>query len=234
MKTALIIHHVAFEDAGSFLVLLKEMNFSIQEVNACNHNWAELNPLDADVCIVLGGPIGAYEDHHFPFLLQEVHFLQQRLHADLPTLGICLGAQLMARALGASVYPATTKELGWYPLRITQEGKHTPVRYFDERDCTMFHWHGDTFDLPYGAQLLASSDACQNQVYQWGKHALAFQCHPEVTANGLEAWYVGHAHEMLHEKHSPSLMRQQAAIHGPKLAQQARLFFAKWLNVCGL
>jgi GMP synthase (glutamine-hydrolysing) len=74
MKTALIIHHVAFEDAGSFLVLLKEMNFSIQEVNACNHNWAELNPLDADVCIVLGGPIGAYEDHHFPFLLQEVHF----------------------------------------------------------------------------------------------------------------------------------------------------------------
>jgi GMP synthase-like glutamine amidotransferase len=94
----------------------------------------------------------------------------------------------MARALGASVYPATTKELGWYPLRITQEGKHTPVRYFDERDCTMFHWHGDTFDLPFGAQLLASSDACQNQVYQWGNMRWRFN----VTQKSLPpAWRLG-------------------------------------------
>lgn len=232
MKTALLIHHVAFEDAGSFLAPLKEQDFVIQEVNASTAGWETLDPLAADVCIVLGGPIGAYEDDKYPFLRQEVHFLQQRLHADLPTLGICLGAQVMARALGASVYPAAKQEIGWYPLTMSNEGKDTPVRHFDARHCNMFHWHGDTFDLPHGAQLLASSEACKNQVYSWGKHALAFQCHPEVLAAGLEAWYVGHAYEMTHEKLSVHHMRQQVATYGLDLAHQARLFFTEWLRVC--
>ncbi|MFZ6680106.1 glutamine amidotransferase [Undibacterium sp. Tian12W] len=234
MKTALIIHHVAFEDAGSFLALLKEQDFNIQEVNACTQGWAALDPLAADVCIVLGGPIGAYEDDNYPFLLREVYFLQQRLHADLPTLGICLGAQIMARALGASVYPAAAKEIGWFPLKVTNEGKDTPVRHFDARHCNMFHWHGDTFDLPQGAQLLASSEACHNQAYGWGKHGLAFQCHPEVTAAGLEAWFVGNAYEMAHEKLSIPQTRQQAASNTLDLAHQARLFFTEWLSVCGV
>ena len=234
MKTAIVIRHVAFEDAGCFASLLDEQQWTVQDIDASIQDWSLIDPLQAELCLVLGGPIGAYEDVNYPFLQAEVYFLQQRLHADLPTLGICLGAQLMARALGASVYPAAVKEVGWYPLQLSDAGKDSPVRHLSAQHCNMFHWHGDTFDLPHGAQLLASTADCQNQVYRWGRYALAFQCHPEIMAQGLERWYIGHAHEINHEKISIPAMRQDVAMHGQPLLRQARLFFLEWLIECGL
>src|SRR5262249_30752243 len=140
-----------------------------------------------------------------------------------PILGICLGSQLMAKALGARVYKGKRKEIGWSPLTLTDAGKRSPLRALGARPSVL-HWHGDTFDLPEDATLLASTPAYRNQAFAWKDHALALQFHPEVTAHGLERWFIGHATEIATTRgvDVPSLRRatRRAAprleMHGPK------------------
>jgi GMP synthase (glutamine-hydrolysing) len=142
---------------------------------------------------VLGGPIGAYEDDLYPWLKDEIALIAARLKAGKPTLGICLGAQLMARALGARVYPGRAKEIGWKRLTLTAEGEKllAPLR-----DLPVLHWHGDTVDLPEGATNLATTDVCDQQAFIYGRQALAFQFHPEAQEAGFERWLIGHAGEI--------------------------------------
>src|SRR5262249_57807158 len=111
----------------------------------------------AEVLIVLGGPIGVYQEQDYPFLTDELRVLERRLAADLPTLGICLGAQLMARALGAKVYAGPRKEIGWSPLHLSAAGRRSCLAPLAKRQAAVLHWHGDTFDLPAGATHLAST-----------------------------------------------------------------------------
>jgi GMP synthase (glutamine-hydrolysing) len=144
-----------------------------------------------DLLAVLGGPIGVYEDDHYPWLRDETAYIANRLKQRKPTLGICLGAQLMARAMGARVYPGPAKEIGWKPLRLDGETLLAPLA-----GQPVLHWHGDTFDLPEGAVLLASTDICRNQAFSLGRHGLAFQFHPEARDQGFERWLIGHACEI--------------------------------------
>jgi GMP synthase-like glutamine amidotransferase len=139
-----------------------------------------VDPLMPDLLVCLGGPIGAYEEAAYPFLRDELALIERRLAAARPTLGICLGAQLMARALGARIYPAPAKEIGWGEVRLSEAGQKGPLRHF--AGVPVLHWHGDTFDLPKGAELLASTVLCANQAFAFGRYALAFQFHPETTA----------------------------------------------------
>ena len=149
----------------------------------------------ADLLVVLGGPIGAYEEELYPFLADELRVIERRLAAGRPVLGICLGSQLMARALGARVYPGTGKEIGWAPLQLTAAGRDSCLAPLGG-GAPVLHWHGDTFDLPKGASLLASTPRYKNQAFAWQRHGLALQCHIEATAAGLERWYIGHACEI--------------------------------------
>jgi GMP synthase (glutamine-hydrolysing) len=185
-----------------------------------------------DLLVVLGGPIGVYDEQDYPFLKDEKACIAHRLKAQKPTLGICLGAQLMAAALGARVYPGTNgAEIGWTAIKAPA-GSQTPEWFAPllGAGVSLLHWHGDTFDLPSGAQHLASTDRYPNQAFSIGNYGLALQFHPEVTVTGLERWYVGHVCELHHADISVTSLRSSAHLFGPALAEAAKTFWKLWLD----
>jgi GMP synthase (glutamine-hydrolysing) len=195
MKTCIAIRHVAFEDLGSFEPVLAAAGFAIRYVEAGLDDFDGLDPAGMDLLVVLGGPIGAYEDGNYPFLAGELRLIEARLRAGRPVVGICLGAQLMARALGARVYPnGGVKEIGWSALDLSDAGRASPLAPLE--GVPVLHWHGDTFDLPEGAAWLASTPATRHQAFSWGRSALGLQFHVEATGRGLERWFIGHACEI--------------------------------------
>ena len=227
MPTAVAVRHVAFEDLGLIAPVLAERGYDIRYVEAPTE---PMPAEDADLVVVLGGPIGAYEDDAYPFLRAEMAFLERRLAAGRPTLGICLGAQLMARALGARVYPGPAKEIGWAPLTLSAAGRASCLAELGP-EPTVLHWHGDTFDLPEGAVHLASTDLCANQAFSWGAAALALQFHAEAMGAALEPWFVGHTVEI---GATPGVdvpqLRADTARWTPVMADRGRRLFNRWLD----
>jgi GMP synthase (glutamine-hydrolysing) len=178
--------------------------------------------------------VSVYEGDRYPWITDELYLFERRLAARRPLLGICLGAQMLARVLGARVFPGR-KELGWAPLLLTEEGKRSVIAPLAAERTSMLHWHGDTFDLPAGATLLASTEHVAHQVYAWEGLALAFQCHPEVSYRDIEPWLVGHACEIAATSGtSVEQLREQTRRFGPRLAEQAPLMLAGWLDSVGL
>jgi GMP synthase (glutamine-hydrolysing) len=232
MPRAVALRHVAFEDLGSLAPLLERRGWSVAY---CDTPVGDLEAPDlaaADLLVVLGGPIGAYQDELYPFLRGELRLIEHRLGAGRPVLGICLGAQLMARALGSRVYPGPAKEIGWSPLALSPAGRSSSLAALGE-DTAVLHWHDDTFDLPEGAVHLAATGRCRNQAFAFGRHALALQCHLEVTEGGLEAWYVGHALEIAGAAGvSVAALRTEGKRRAPLLAPRAASCFGAWLEGC--
>ena len=233
MKSALAIRHVAFEDLGLLAPLLAERGFGVRYVEAPTDDLRAEDPLAPDLVVVLGGPIGAYEEALYPFVRDELRLLEQRLAAGRPTLGICLGAQLMARALGARVYPGARKEIGWGALALTPEGKESALRHLD--GTRVLHWHGDTFDLPDAARRLASTDVTENQAFAWGTAAVALQFHAEAAGAGLERWLVGHACEIAATQGvSVEGLRRDTRDCTPAMERAGRALFEEWLGSLAL
>jgi GMP synthase (glutamine-hydrolysing) len=231
-RRAVALSHVAFEDLGTLESPLRARGFQIESVVAAEANFPLPQVQSCDLLVVLGGPIGVYDHQDYPFLTNEVACIQERLAARKPILGICLGAQLMAAALGASVYPGSNgAEIGWFPLQAA-DGAPTPA-WFDPllaKGLPVFHWHGDTFDLPAGARHLAKSERYAHQAFTIGDFALGLQFHPEVTAADLESWYVGHASELHHAGISAAALRAAAYEHSEALETAAAQFWERWLN----
>ena len=226
-STAFAIRHVAFEDLGSFGPLLERHGYTIRYADAGYDDLADRN---SDLLIVLGGPIGANDDADYPFIRDELRLIEQRVKANRPVLGICLGSQLIARALGAKVYRAKAKEIGYKPLQLTEAGKQSCLAPL--ADKPVFHWHGDTFDIPVSARHLASTDICPHQAFAWGAQdaVLALQFHPEVTARGLERWYIGHTGELAAVGSSIPQLRADAARLNGALETAAGDILTRWLS----
>jgi GMP synthase (glutamine-hydrolysing) len=228
MSTITAIRHLAFEDLGRFERVLRARGHDILYVDAVTDDLAALPHDDPAPLFVLGGPIGAYEEAIYPFLKAELRFIEKRLAARQPIFGICLGAQLMARALGARVYPAPAKELGWAPIRLTDAGQRSVLTPLGSGP--VLHWHGDTFDLPRGATRLASTAICENQAFSVGNHALALQFHIEAEAKGLERWYVGHTMELALASITVPALRAQSRECAPAAAQRGIACLTAWLD----
>lgn len=228
--TCVAFRHVAFEDLGLLEPLLAERGFRVQYLDAGVDDLGAVDPLAPDLLVVLGGPIGANDDTDYPFLADETRTLAARLAADRPTLGLCLGAQLMARALGARVYPAPEKEIGWTGIRLTPAGRSSCLRHLDD-DTAVLHWHGDTFDLPAGAEHLAATDACPNQAFRYGRNGLALQFHAEAAGAPLERWFIGHTGEIAT---TPGVtvprLRAGTARCSERLTERGRRCFSEWLS----
>ncbi|MCZ7594842.1 MAG: hypothetical protein M5U16_07915 [Hyphomicrobium sp.] len=154
--------------------------------------------------------------------------MAERLDAGLPTLGICLGAQLMAAALGAKVYPSGIKEIGFSPLALTNACARRPLGHL--AGVPVLHWHGDTFDIPAGGELLASTAVCRNQAFAVGTHALALQFHPEADYPALEDWFVGHTLELAGAKVDIRQLRKTATTAVPRLREAGGRMLKAWLG----
>src|SRR3984893_9252142 len=190
MKTAAVIRHVHFEDLGSFEEPLTRTGYELRYCDVGRRNLPD--PIAPDLVIVLGAPVGVYEEDKYPFLREELDLLKARIAAGRPTFALCRAAQLVARALGARVYPSGVKEIGWGPVDLTDAAASTPLRHLAR--TPVLHWHGATFDLPQGAVHLASTAMCRNQAFSSGSNILCVQFHPEVDPTaGIEPWLVGHA-----------------------------------------
>ncbi len=229
MRTALVIRHVAFEDLGSFTTPLLEHGYEIRYVDIGWHDLTAIDPVRPDLFIVLGGPIAAYADAKYPFLTDELRWLNQRLDNGRPILGICLGAQLLARAAGSRVYPSGVSEIGFAPITLTEAGRSSCLSAFSEDPLTL-HWHGDTFDLPVGAERLASSSVCENQAFSIGRNVIGFQFHPEVDLSRIEQWLIGHAAELAAAEIDIAQIRADARRFAATLSAKAGRVAHAWLN----
>lgn len=229
---AIVLSHLPFEDIGSLEPELVNRGFTISTIDVPMADFPLPQLQSADLLIVMGGPIGVYESDDYPFITPEIEAIRERLAARKPTLGICLGAQLMAAALAAQVYPGTQgPEIGWFPL-LPPSGSQAPEWFAPllAGSLPVLHWHGDTFDLPRGAKLLASTKSYPNQAFTIANFALALQFHPEVTEQGLERWYVGHTCELRAKKIDIKQLRQDARTHAPVLEKAAAEFWRLWLD----
>ncbi|MDB6078691.1 MAG: glutamine amidotransferase class-I [Akkermansiaceae bacterium] len=224
-----MLRHVGFEDLGLLAAPLEETGHVIRYWDVWTEDLAAFDPLGPDLLVVLGGPIGVYESDRYPFLAKEIEILRQRLAREMPTLGICLGAQLIATTLGAEVFPSGIKEIGWAPLALTEAGSRSPLRHLE--GLPVLHWHGDTLDLPPGSRHLAMTDACAQQAFSVGHHVLGLQFHAEVDAvKGIESWLIGHACEIAGAGLDPRDLRHQTAEVGRGGMARYRAFFTEWLN----
>ncbi len=228
-KSAVALRHVHFEDLGHFAPILERHGYGLTYCDVGIDILKSLDPLAADLLIVLGGPIGAYEEEEYPFLREEHALLTSRLAANRPTLGICLGSQLIARALGARVYPMGVKEISFSPIRLTPEGMRSCLSTFAE-DGMVLHWHGDTFDLPAGAVHLAYTEICPNQAFAYGPNILGLQFHTEIAASHFELWLIGHACELAAAGVSVLDLRAAAQQHAPMLTRKAEDLLDRWLG----
>jgi GMP synthase (glutamine-hydrolysing) len=227
---ALVLYHVAFEDLGLLAPVLDHRGWSVGYRDVAVDDLDDPAIDQADLLIVLGGPIGAYETDTYPFLSTEIALLEKRLAQDRPTLGICLGSQLMATALGARVYRGSGKEIGWSPIVLTEQGRASSLSPLADDGAIVLHWHGDTFDLPAGTTRLASSTMYANQAFAHGDNGLALQFHLEADPRRLEQWFVGHAAELSAAGISITDLRATTAAVASRLGAQAMRVFGGWLD----
>jgi len=189
------LQHVPFEDAANIATWARGHRHAVTRTRLY-----EDEPLpemgEIGLLAVLGGPMNVYQYRDHPWLRKEKAFLEQAAAAGVPTLGVCLGAQLLADVLGAKIVQNSHVEIGWFPVRLTPEARDSALFGGLPHEFTAFHWHGDTFDVPPGAKRLAESDACQNQAFEYAGCVVGLQFHLEYTADSIRNMLVHCGHEL--------------------------------------
>ncbi|MCX6150901.1 MAG: type 1 glutamine amidotransferase [Ignavibacteriales bacterium] len=177
--------HVPFEGPAYINDWVKEKNHGISFTKFyMNQNPPKID--DFDWLIIMGGPMNIYEEEKYPWLIKEKEFIKEAIKKGKVVIGICLGSQLIADALGSRVYKNENKEIGWFPVQLTKSAKHHPLFKFLPNEINVFHWHGETFNLPKDAIHLAESKACKNQMFIYKQRVIGIQFHLEMTKKSIE------------------------------------------------
>jgi len=226
MPIALVLRHLDIAHLGNLESVLLEHGYEIRYLDVTAES--ALDQPEPDLVVVLGGDMGVYEKDAHPFLVAELEYLRDRLAAERPTLGICLGAQLIAEALGETVRRGKTVEIGFRVVTPTEAGLDSPLRHV--AGVPMMQWHSDTFGLPSGAVRLASSGAYSNEAFALGDYALAVQFHPELTSDMYEPWIAGGLDELAELGIDPDTLRRDAAANGPAMQRASVAMFGEWLG----
>lgn len=183
LKRTHILQHVPFENIGSIATWLDKTGTTVTYTRFFED--ARLPDLAGlSLIIIMGGPMSVNDESALPWLRLEKEFIRDAVNSGVSVLGVCLGAQLIASALGARVYRNPHKEIGWFPVEAVAGGKDI---FIFPKKFSAFHWHGETFDLPGGAALLARSQACKNQAFQIGRKVIGLQFHLEVTRESVRS-----------------------------------------------
>jgi GMP synthase (glutamine-hydrolysing) len=184
----LVLRHEPFEHLGHFVRSFetRDIRFTYHDLNEPLDPGRPLAQEGESRIVILGGPMSANDA--LDGLKDELKLIERALAAGTPMLGVCLGSQLIAKALGGRVYRNHALEVGWKPVYFTEAARGDPVFSACGECETFFHWHGETFDLPHGAEHLAWSDACRNQAYRYGDRVYGIQFHPEITSAMIEDW----------------------------------------------
>ena len=227
MKRALIVRHTPFEGAAGFRLPIEQAGYDFHRININDPEFPSLDWLEPDLVVVMGGPMGVYEREANPWIDGEVVGLAMRIAAKLPTVGVCLGSQMIAAALGARVYPGPVKEVGFAPVQLSEAGLRSPLRHLAE--VPLLHWHGDTFDLPEGAELLAATHNYANQGFRIGDHLLAIQFHPEMGEDPRFAEWLEDKDYIRAAGTNPATLKADHDRLGPAAVAAGRVMLAEWL-----
>lgn len=231
-KKALIIRHVPYEGVAGYREPIEAAGYHIDRIDVADPDFATLDLCEHDLLIMMGGPMGVYEQDRHPWIGCQMRRLALRLEADLPTLGVCFGAQMIAAALGADVFPGPVKEVGFHPVRIHDHAMDGPLRHLV--DVPILHWHGDTFTLPDNVELLASSHVYEHQAFRRGDRLLAVQFHAEMGQDErFNAWIEEWPESVIEAGGDEALLRAAHDLHGPGAVAAGQAMIAEWLTRLG-
>ncbi|MGC3980939.1 MAG: gamma-glutamyl-gamma-aminobutyrate hydrolase family protein [Steroidobacteraceae bacterium] len=237
MKKILVLQHVASEPLGELDPLLRATGLRIRYVNFARHPSAQVDVTRYSGLVVLGGPMNVDQLDSYRHLQHEIEVIRIALERKIPVLGICLGAQLLAAALGATVHPNAVREIGWYPLTVSAAAKADPLFAHFDTDAQVFQWHAYTFTEPKGSVHLGSTVSCANQAFCYGGFAYGLQFHLEVDAPLIERWLnlSEHDHELesLGGEVHALRVREETAQYVEASRARARAVFAAFVKLLG-
>lgn len=226
-RSALIIRHVPYEGVAGYRAPIEAAGYVLDRIDVADPAFSSLDLAEPDLLIMMGGPMGVYEQDEHPWIACQLRRLARRIAADRPTLGVCFGAQMMAAAMGARVYAGPHMEIGFHAVEV--HAPESPLRHVAE--VPMLHWHGDTFDLPEGVELLASSPLYPHQAFRRGANQLALQFHGEMGLDPrFDAW-IAQGQDALHRAGlaEPDLRAAHDRL-GAQAVAAGQAMIAEWLT----
>lgn len=231
MSRVIVVQHAACEALGGIADALDRAGHTTEILPSFEGHPVPTGPGQASGLILMGGPMSVYEQGRYPFLNDEIRLIEKTLGLGKPVLGVCLGSQLLAAALGATVRPGKQKEIGWYPVRPSDAGRSDRLFSSVEPTFTAYHWHGDIFDLPRGCTNLASSELTPCQAFRHGTLAYGLLFHTEVTRPMIAAMVDTFAAELMATGIAGADCLAKADIYLPPLTDVARSVFGNWVRL---
>lgn len=237
MKRVLALQHIWDDPPGYLGELLQEYSIAC-DVIAVEHQPIP-NPTAYQAIISMGGPQHLYADEHLPYLAQERAILRQAIAQDIPILGICLGGQLLAQALGATIHRHHQAEVGFFQVPLTPSGCQDPLFVGLPGHQVAFQWHEDIFDLPAGAICLARNEIVPNQAFRYGKHSYGLQFHIELNTGIANTWlrlpeFAREIMQTLDDPAAPARLEEEWNHYAPVYQRHTRTLFTNFLHIAGL